>query len=115
LARFADHNGKEHLMQLIQNQYAFAAVLDPLLRQLDQDRLDQASRWWPLGPEHHVVLDPERSLGQPIIKDYGVPTHVLHAAHLSGDSDESIAGWYEVPVEHVRDAIAFESARTRAA
>ena len=39
----------------------------------------QAVRWYPT-KSRHVVVDPARSFGRPVLADYGVPTEALFAA-----------------------------------
>ena len=112
-AKFADERGVERLLHLGRGgQIVLAKVIEPLLRQLDRDAdTEQANRWWPLGKERRVVLDPTRVGGVPIIAGFGLPTRVLYRVHLAGDRIDKIADWYDVPVDHVRDAIAFEESR----
>jgi uncharacterized protein (DUF433 family) len=65
-------------------------------------------RWWPLGRDHRVVLDPERSFGRPIITPESVPTAILARAFQAEGSIDSVARWYEVDPRSVLDAVEFE-------
>lgn len=67
-----------------------------------------ASRWYPLGKERSVVLDPTRSFGRPILEVESVPTWVLAAAVDAGNSPADVAQWYEVGREALDDALEFE-------
>lgn len=67
---------------------------------------DELLRWWPLGRDRHVLLDPERSLGAPIVRE-GVPTRAIAAAGAK-NTPEEISRWYEISISSVDDAIAFE-------
>jgi hypothetical protein len=37
----------------------------------------EITRWWPLGKQRSVVLDPQRSFGAPIASGSGIPTATL--------------------------------------
>lgn len=113
-ASFKDEKSVERLLELDHGgQLVLADVIETLLRQIEHDpETDQAMRWWPLGKDRLVFLDPARAMGAPIVKDHGVRTRVLYGACLAGESITAIAGWYEVSPQHVRDAISFEELRS---
>jgi uncharacterized protein (DUF433 family) len=85
-------------------------ILDPFLAPygLDFNDLHEAERWWPLGKERSVVIDPERSFGAPIASRSGVPTQILHGAFQSARSYKFVANWYAVDAKEVRDAVTCE-------
>jgi uncharacterized protein (DUF433 family) len=88
---------------------ALRAVLEAFAQQIDYED-DQISRYWPLGKERRVVLDPARAFGQPTDPLSAVPTAVLAGAYAAGEPVEAVARWYRVDPEAVRDAIASEEA-----
>lgn len=69
---------------------------------------DFTSEWRPLGQEHGVLLNPERSFGKPIDDLSGAHTFVLAQAAAAGDLPERIAWWYGTTTAAVLDAVAFE-------
>lgn len=94
-------------------QYAFEHIVRPFFRKLEyHDAGEQhgALKFWPLERQGRVVLDPQRSFGTPIDAEKGVPTGVLYSAVQSGDGQtyETVARWFEVPVEAVESAVRFE-------
>lgn len=95
--------------EVIQGQRVFNKVIQPFLRELEFCENDHLVRWWPLGTNRAVVLDPRRVFGQPIAFQSGVTTEVLHAASKAGQTVEEIADWFELRITDVRDAIEFES------
>jgi uncharacterized protein (DUF433 family) len=100
---------KTKLLNLFRRQYEFEGVLKPLLKTVDFGDLGNPLLWWPKGRSSGVVIDPQRSFGQPIESETSVPTAVLAAAAaLDGEKGASIA--YEVPIRAVRRAVSFESA-----
>lgn len=67
-----------------------------------------ASRWWPLGRESAVVIDPARQFGRPIVNDSAIPTAALFAAHQAEKSAETVAHWFGVSEKSVEDAVTYE-------
>ena len=61
------------------------------------------------------MLDPDRSFGAAINRDTGVLTRILYGMHKAGESEVTVAKWYDVTIEGVRDAIFYESALSKAA
>jgi len=89
---------------------AFKKVISRYLATLDFPRgLDRVERWWPLGKSRKVVVDPQRSFGQPIVSDEGVLTAVLARAHAAEKSYRAVAQWFDVSERSLRDAVAFEA------
>jgi uncharacterized protein (DUF433 family) len=99
--------GDRRFTDIVTNQREFDSIVTPFLRELEFD--GGVLRWWPLGRDHAVVLDPDRSLGQPIVATGGVQTRILsNSVKANDESIEVVARWFEVAVEEVRDAVEFE-------
>jgi len=97
------------LRDIASNQQEFARIVRPFLKELEFDEDASLTRWWPLGRERTVVLDPERNFGQPTARQAGVPTRVLaRSVKANAGSIETVAQWYEVDPQEIRDALEFE-------
>lgn len=122
---FADPNGIYALLQesgggesLVSlrghGQHALRDVVQPYLGQLEFDPMEVPTRWWPMGREGRVVVDPQVSFGAPIVAEIGVPTHVLAdalEAEKGYDPERALerVSWvYKVPPRHVQTAVRFE-------
>jgi len=57
---------------------------------------------------NRVILDPQRSFGEPIVADEGIPTDILASAYVAEGSVDAVARWYEVDPAAVEDAVEFE-------
>jgi len=68
---------------------------------------DVVARLRPAGKTSPVVIDPEFSFGRPSIR--GVTTERIAELYRSGDSPEFLAEVYELPAEHIRAAVAYET------
>ena len=106
LLQQAQASGDTHLINITNDQREFERIVAPFLKELEFDQ--GVTRWWPLGRERHVVVDPIRNLGQPTVNRSGVPTGVLARSVKANGSIESVVRWFEVAPEEVRDAVEFE-------
>jgi len=112
--RHRDAAGVERILDRKRKQWLFVDVFNPLLKTLDYAGVEQeARRWWPMGKGSPIVLDPERSFGQAIVAKANVPTATIYAAHRAHEPVEQIADFYELTLDQVRAAIAFEESRRR--
>lgn len=98
----------ERLVELLAKQRYFLDIVEPLLVQLDFSQGERLLRWWPMGHDRQVVLDPARSFGRPIIEREGVPTFFLASAAAASESLSTVCEWYDVPESAVTDAVEFE-------
>lgn len=96
------------LVEIVKRQAVFAQIVRPFLKELEFAGGSGLVRWWPLGEQRFVVLDPTRNFGRPIVAPHGVPTEVLASAAKATGSVAEVARWYEVPEEEIKDAVEFE-------
>lgn len=86
---------------------AWGEVLDPFLETLDyKDHI--ASRWWPLGRDEPVVVDPDYGFGVPVIAGTGVRTESIAERVRAKEPVEEIAQDFGVEVYQVKAAIRYE-------
>jgi uncharacterized protein (DUF433 family) len=108
-AEVVDQAGEKQLLDGAKNQLAFGRVIGPSLYAGVEFSVDDVpARWWPIGRQETVVLDPARSFGQPIVNDGGVPTAVLVDAVEAEGSVVKVALLFQVPRRSVRAALRFE-------
>jgi DNA-binding transcriptional MerR regulator len=99
------------LFDVSSRQQIFFDAAEPLREELELNEHDHVCRWWPMGRQRSVVLDPARQWGRPLVNSSGVSTHLIHRARLAGLSDDAVAAWLELKTGEVEDATAFESRR----
>ena len=70
--------GKErHLVDVLSDQHEFRRIVEPSLFK-DVVFIDErAGQWWPLDPQHSVVLDPGKQFGAPHAAGTGIRTDVV--------------------------------------
>lgn len=90
-------------------QRVFVEIIQPFLRNVEFSPTDVAIRWWPMGQDRQVVLDPLRSFGRPIVSQHAVPTATLASAVSIEHSIEVVAEWFAVTPEEVKDAVDYEN------
>jgi uncharacterized protein (DUF433 family) len=95
------------LYDVLGRQYGFHRVIEPSFKDVELDV--EITRWWPLGKQRSVVVDPQRSFGAPVAVDSGIPTAALALAADRHGSPRQAARWYPPATEReIRDAIVFE-------
>lgn len=96
-------------------QTAFSKVLEPFCAGLDFDQASSlASRYFPLGREHPVVVDPRRAFGRPVIEGTNLTTEAVMSLLRGGESAENIAESFRISTEAVLAAKAFEQQKAAA-
>ncbi len=109
LAEIIKSSDDKVLLDLIKDQYAFERILGPSLYfGLEFNECNEPERWWPLGEDRSVVIDPQRAFGKPIITRVGIPTIILYKAVKGNGSIDLVSSWYEVEQKEIYDAIEFE-------
>lgn len=105
------------LLDLKSRQLAFKEIIHPSLYAGIEYDGKRASKWYPQGRRHHIVLDPSRQFGSPIVEELGVPTEVLFASYIAeGATLQAITQTsrvYEMPAKLVSAAIRFEQGLNR--
>ena len=111
--------GERQLIEVLTGQHALIEVIDPSLFANLEWEGDAASRWWPMGKDSAVVLDPKVSFGAPRIVDTGIPTSaVASAVQAEGGGSDAIAAvadWHGIDAAQVQDALRFETEWLRSA
>jgi uncharacterized protein (DUF433 family) len=95
-------------VDIVSSQASFRSVVGPYIVDLEFAQDGQATEWWPLGKDRLVVLNPQRSFGQPIVAPEGVPTNILARAYRAEQSYARVSRWYDVSDRAVRDAVEYE-------
>lgn len=108
LHQFAEANpDKPSLVVLdLKGQYMLPTFVAEEIKHFDYNRKDElADRWYPLGPETPIVIDPHYGGGQPTIKGRGVTVNILLRRWKAGEKIESIAENYRLDPGLVEDVL----------
>lgn len=103
-----EKNDEKTLWDMRDLQRVFDQIIRPFLKNVEFAPGEIPARWWPMGTNRLVVLDPRRNFGQPSIFKDGIPTSVLARSVSANGSVEEVARWFEISSKSVREAIKFE-------
>jgi len=104
-----DETGEDCLEEIATDQRVFAEITRLFLKELEFRDGTTLERWWPLGKERHIVVDPRKNFGQPTVVTEGIPTQNLARSYkANGSSLDEVARWYEISSESVREAVEYE-------
>jgi len=110
LAEITKETGDKVLLDIVSEQYVFEKIIASYLYLgLEFNDLKEPARWWPLGKDLSIVIDPHRAFGAPIVAKAGIPTKILNSAVTAEKSYEFVGNWYGTTIEEVRDAVQFET------
>jgi uncharacterized protein (DUF433 family) len=91
-------------------QQVWTEALEPFLHDLDHAH-DIARRWWPLGHDGGVLVDPDYGFGLPVVTGSGVRTEIILEQFQAGESLAQVAADFHLAPEQVEQAVRFESLR----
>ena len=74
---------------------------------LDFDKDNLASRFWPMGKQKSILVDPERRFGHPVIDGKNIFPEVIYNHHIAGDPIKYIAHIYELSEEEINHALEY--------
>jgi uncharacterized protein (DUF433 family) len=84
-------------------------VLEPYFHEIDFDpQTNLARRWYPMGRDASVVVDPAIAFGEPVLEGTRLSTRIIFDRIRAGDDADTIARWYEIDPQGVELARRFE-------
>lgn len=115
---YVDKKGKRkkfvyyrYLDQLIRldskNQFSFDFIINDFLDKIEFGESNMAIRYYPLGKERSVVVDPSHQFGQPTILGRNIKTQTIYSLHKAGEKNEDISILYNISLKEVEDAVYF--------
>ncbi len=76
-------------------------------RKLEFSDNELASRFWPMGKEKSILIDPERKFGHPVINGKNIYPQIIFNHHKAGDPINYIAYVYDLSEEEVNHALEY--------
>lgn len=93
-------------------QTAFENIIEPFCARLDFDEATSlARRFHPLGKNSPIVVDPRHAFGKPVVDGTNVTTEAIMSLVRGGESFIDIADAFEISLEDVKAARAFEMSK----
>lgn len=104
-----EHTGDQKMIDVVGKQFVFSDIIKPSLYTGIEYGADGATRWFPLGDNKTVVLDPACQFGTPIVAERGIPTDTIYASYIAEERDaELVARIFNITPPQVSDAVTFE-------
>ncbi len=82
-------------------------IISLFFKNIDFGHDSIASRFWPLGKDKSILIDPERQFGHPVVGKSNIYPETLYNLHKAGEPLEFISFTYEVDEQYVKDAIEY--------
>lgn len=106
-------DSQRYIGLLTGGQIAFPQIVEEIGEKIDFEDVTGfglAARWYPLGNEGLIVIDPKISFGRPSLVGRGVATENIYDLYL-GESEkvEPVSDWFEIPKYEIQAAVRFES------
>lgn len=100
---------EESLLEVDEKQqFSFTQLVAPYCQKIDfQNKSQLAERFWPLGKDHEIVVDPHHSFGQPVIKGTNTTVETIYSMLNAGESPEFVASIYDLNLNAVEDVLSF--------
>lgn len=98
-----------HLVVVRNNQMVLAPEVERFVNAVDYGKDNKFAQR--LRPSKHVVIDPLRHFGDPVVRN--VPTEVIAELIAAGDTMDMVSTLYELSPEQVEDAVRYELRRTK--
>jgi uncharacterized protein (DUF433 family) len=88
---------------------AFQKIIEPFCHKLDfSKKTELAERFWPMGRDSFVVVDPRHGFGRPTLDGTNISTEVIYDLLRAGEDAETVCGLYEISEKQLRDVKQFE-------
>ena len=84
-------------------------VIEPFCERIEFDKNSLANRFFPMGKDHDVIIDPKRKFGQPVVGETNVLTETVFSLFRAGEPVDIIANLYDLKISQVEDAINFHT------
>ncbi len=105
---FLDEDNADLLGIDIKLQYSFKEIVSPYCKKLEfNTETNLARRYWPLGKDKSIIIDPHHSFGQPIVLGTNITTNAILNYLHAGESKIFISKIFEIKIKMVEDVIIF--------
>jgi uncharacterized protein (DUF433 family) len=103
-------SGRNILTLMSRGQWAIAPIIVQLSEKIDFHNVTGlATRWYPLGIDGLIVVDPQISFGRPTIMGRGITTENIYDLYLGENKQiDSVSHWLDLPKNEAQAAVEFE-------
>lgn len=83
-------------------------IIIPLSKKVEYAN-DEITRFFPLGKNKSIVVDPQIKMGTPVINGTRINTKAIYQLHKAGEKHKVISRMYNLSTKQIKDAIEFYS------
>ena len=98
---------KEGIIELNGTKQFNLDLIEIFFINLEFDKDNLASRFWPIGKEKSILVDPKRRFGHPVIDGKNIFPEIIYNHHQAGDPIPYIAYVYQISEEEVNHALEY--------
>ena len=95
-------------------QVAFKQIIEQFCKKIEFSSFDIAERFYPMGKEKHIIVDPHHQFGQPVIENTNILAKTIFDMHKAGESTSFLCRLYELTDQEIIDAISFYTNKSAA-
>jgi uncharacterized protein (DUF433 family) len=88
-------------------QYNLREIIQPFCKKIEFSEERIAKRFYPLGKEKNIVVDPHHQFGQPTITGTNILPNTVFSYYKGGEPIEFISNIFEISKQQVKDAVEY--------
>ncbi len=92
-------------------QIALRQIIEDFCKKIEFSDTQLAEKYYPLGKNHSIVVDPHHQFGQPTIVDTNILAETIFSLHSAGESNAFLSKLYQLPEKDIEAAISLFNKR----
>lgn len=77
-------------------QAAFKQIIEEFCKKIEFSTSDIAERFYPLGKEKHIIIDPHHQFGQPVVEETNILAQTLYDLYTAGETVGFLTRLYDL-------------------
>lgn len=86
-------------------QIALRQIIEDFCKKIEFSDTQLAEKYYPLGKNNSIVVDPHHQFGQPTIVDTNILAETIYSLHSAGESNIFLSKLYQLPEKDIEAAI----------
>lgn len=86
-------------------QTVFKQIIEQFCKKIEFSATDIAEKFYPLGKEKHIIVDPHHQFGQPVIEETNILAQTLYELYSAGESISFLSRLYDIKEADIQSAI----------
>jgi uncharacterized protein (DUF433 family) len=86
-------------------QIALKQIIEDFCKKIEFSDNNLAEKFYPLGKNKHIVVDPHHQFGQPTVEETNVLAETIYNMHEAGETNEFLSRLYDISLKEVQAAI----------